>query len=849
MGMYRFLSIGPRQMLEQTILDAVGGESFKKLKAALRGKENKNKSEKELVEIVFSTLGANKAEKLAAAARSLHRPDLVSGMSTIGTLLGIAAGESAGKISNKESVLSFPFTDFFSSTFQKVLLALIHQEAEERARQERKREEEERLERERRQKEEELDRLKQKKLLSHRALLNADTERNGYPPLEENLLHDPLRGHWDLWPHDAAPDDGKQVRPVKDGLMARNPAGDIQRGVPVCIDFGTSSTVVALRENGRKRLLRVGIQDWQVPARARDFENPTALEFVDATAFSRQWSGAAWRPKVSWKDLKCSHQARNDISRVASSATLYSIISDLKTWARNAGSARPLEMRDQKGAELLLAAPGAEETKGASPTLDPLAIYAFHLGLAINNQYRGNGRIYHEYYLSFPVAFDTPTRERIRKSFEEGLKRSLPASLGRQKGWRGSTPFAVREGAEEPVAYAAAALAESGLEPDDRGVAFGVFDFGGGTTDFAFGLYRWATDEEERAQGWERVIHLLDVTGDGRLGGEALLRELAFAVITGNAQAILAQNIPFILPDAGTPVPAGLERIFADSLMARANATHLAEALRPLWEDGPDAFDSENEGLIHVRVQGQDGKEQDLELKVDKEKLLAFLHDRILEGVAAFFAAFRQAFKRHEVRPGGKLHIFPAGNACRSPLVRACFTEHMDALARQENFKAEHFLLHEVRLTDDASPEALTLKTGVALGLLDTVPGESVGICRVEELDSPDTGFRSSFGVFRRGRLAPVLTRFSAPGEWAPLGQVRADLRLIVGWSTSPLALEGEVKRGDADCRELRLVWSEADAGRPIFARTAGQDAVELALGKADGTVDETTLRSLTLGE
>lgn len=828
--------------LKKLVITAIGYSAFSKLKSTLDTADIRGKDEKKLVNIIYSTIGASAAEKLAGAARS-HLEK--TGLSNIDLLFkGMSINsEFPSALLQKENFLFFDFSDIFMRTLQRALLALI------------KYDDDIRRQREREKMAEEIAKEDEKKLQTHRALLAADTERNGYPPLPESLLHDPLRGHWDLWPHDAPPADGRQVRPTEDGLMARDPAGDIQRGVPVCIDFGTSSTVVALRENGRKRLLRVGVQDWQAPARARDFENPTALEFIDAAAFARQWSRSPWRPQVSWKDLKCSHQARNDISRVATSATLFSILSDLKTWARNVSSARTLEMRDQKGAELLLAPPapegpnGHEGQPGPAPTLDPLAVYAFHLGLAINNQYRGNGRIYHEYYLSFPVAFDTPTRKRIRDSFALGLERSLPETLGRQTGWRGTAPFAVHEGAEEPVAYAAAALSESGLEPDDRGVPFGIFDFGGGTTDFAFGLYRWATDEEERTRGWERVIHLLDVTGDGRLGGEALLRGLAFAVITENAQAILAQNIPFSLPETGAAVPAGLERVFADSLIARANATHLAEALRPLWEEGPDAIDSENEGLIHVHVQDQSGTEQDLALAVDKEKLLGILHDRILAGVAGFFTAFRQAFKRHNVRPEDKLHIFPAGNACRSPLVRACFGEHMDTLAREENFKAEHFLLHEVRLPDDASPEALTLKTGVALGLLDTVPGEAVGICRVEELASPDTGFRYTFGNFRRGRLEPVLTRFSAPGEWALLGQVRADLRLIVGWSASPLALEGQVVRGEPDCREQNLVWSAADAGRPIFARTAGQDAVELARGGPDGTVDETTLRSIALGE
>lgn len=63
-------------------------------------------------------------------------------------------------------------------------------------------------------------------------------------------------------------------------VRGRNPALDIQHA-PVAIDFGTSSTVVAIRQNGRDELLRIGIRgkDLNKAISAEQFENPTILEF------------------------------------------------------------------------------------------------------------------------------------------------------------------------------------------------------------------------------------------------------------------------------------------------------------------------------------------------------------------------------------------------------------------------------------------------------------------------------------------------------------------------------------------------------------------------------------------
>ncbi len=87
-----------------------------------------------------------------------------------------------------------------------------------------------------------------------------------------------------------------------------------------------------------------------------------------------------------------------------------------------------------------------------------------------------------EYVMSFPVNFEKDVRNKIIDSFTSGLNKSLPMSLGQQVN--------VYPGASEPAAYAITALKDLGLQPkkEKEQVAYGVFDFGGGTTDFDFGV-------------------------------------------------------------------------------------------------------------------------------------------------------------------------------------------------------------------------------------------------------------------------------------------------------------------------------------------------------------------------
>ena len=666
------------------------------------------------------------------------------------------------------------------------------------------------------------------------SLLQGHTLRNGWEPLDESMLFDAKIGHWALWGQESVLKGRK--------AFGRDPARDIQAHVPVAIDFGTSSTVVATRQNGKPHLLRVGHRNWTEAAEARDFENPTCLEFIDTVQLAEDWQKGFFMPPISWAALKCAHQAADDISPVAPAQQLNSILADLKTWSHQGQN---LEMADQQNNPFWLAPLSEASGEG----LDPLELYAFHLGLALNNQYRANGQIYHEYYLSFPATFKSSVRQKILASFKSGLERSLPENLGKRKDWRKTYPFTVTEGADEPVAYAAAALEVLDLAPEAGPVQFGVFDFGGGTTDFAFGQYRQATEEENKAQGWEYVIDLIDATGLEDLGGEKLLGLLAHELVCANLPELARHKIP-VAPQPGAVQSAGSERIFGDGILARANRTRLMEALRPLWEDGPGALDVQNENILRISLQSltlADGKPEEITatLALEKLALQKILQERIAAGVKAFFTGFRQAFKFNSIA-ATEFHILLAGNSCRSPLVAGCFKNEISRIAENYNVNPERFILHKLLLPDDANPEGLTLKTGVALGQLKTVPGESLGVNRI--LPEADEAFKYAFGHFRKGILKPVLNHYTAHGKWVEFGRVAESLRLIIAWSDSPLVIEEDICRGDPSLHEKVEIFDASEKGRIIFARITGQTGIELATADSREEIDEKNVRKISLG-
>ncbi|WQW62390.1 hypothetical protein KVL57_00290 [Helicobacter pylori] len=118
---------------------------------------------------------------------------------------------------------------------------------------------------------------------------------------------------------------------------------------------------------------------------------------------------------------------------------------------------------------------------------NPIEISAYYIGRCINNMENG---VFLKYFLSYPIKYEKHQAEKIRESFERGLKKSLPRHVFDDE--KTAKTFKVELRESEPCAYAISALKSYGFfksEKLDKPVYYGVFDFGGGTTDFDFGKW------------------------------------------------------------------------------------------------------------------------------------------------------------------------------------------------------------------------------------------------------------------------------------------------------------------------------------------------------------------------
>ena len=518
-------------------------------------------------------------------------------------------------------------------------------------------------------------------------LLKCDNLRAGLDSYDENILFDPNRGHWDLWDFDQ--DDGKEFN-LEKNFVARDPADDVSSGI-VAIDFGTSRTVVVYENEYSQILpLKVGSGTFHSGFNTSDYENPTVIQFIDIETFLTAYYWREGRPFTKWSDVKVSHEAFDNMIN-GGSEKFYSFLTDLKQWC---GSKTQFMLRDEKKFITQLA-PFADL---AEDEINPLEIYAYYLGLYINNMQQER-HIFLNYILSFPVTYEREIREKMRVSFEKGLKKSLPTALLANEAVM--KKFSVQEGISEAAAYAITALQEYGFDPaDEEENYYAVFDFGGGTTDFDFGFLR-----ESSSDRYDYLLIHFGENGDRTLGGENLLKLLAFEVFKANQDKLIVEGgkIPFTWA-ADKKNFAGSEALIKDSQEAHANMHALIEKIRPIWEN-PDSeiakkiLTEKNITVNLFRDDGQIISNFSLEIAIDLEKIL---RGRIKEGINNFFISMKEAFEKNSKNSLRKIKslneieeisIFLAGNSSKSPIVNELF---------------EKFILpaEDTSLADDENPFA-----------------------------------------------------------------------------------------------------------------------------------------------
>lgn len=662
-------------------------------------------------------------------------------------------------------------------------------------------------------------------------LLNIEKERIDADVYDDGILYDSERGHWDIFYANQEKDiENRQVVKIatNERLYPRDPRKDVRYNGVVAIDFGTKSTVVTCqKDNDRSYLVKVGGGSYKDYNEIRKYENPTVMEFIDIEKFMREYNLIGGRPFTKWEDLKISHTAVSDF--IAGST---SVVEGLKQWCGNKNET--FIIYDKKGKRIELA-PYLESDENS---IDPIELYAYYIGSYINNMHTGD--IFLEYLLSFPITYEKEIREKMLKSFEKGIKKSLPISILDDE--EIMEEFSVTSGTNEPTAYALCALNEFDLIPKEYGkkLYYGVFDFGGGTTDFTFGI---CTKSEAKRYDYE--IKHFGENGLKYLGGENILRVLSYEVFRYNIDKMIRENIPLFCPEGCDSKFPGNENVIVTSYEAKFNMKQLCEKLRLFWEE-PEEFAREREDRLKVTLLRKDGERlEGIELDYDEDRLKSIIEKMILDGINNFLNALTLIFKNNPLMNGiESLTIFLAGNSSKNSVVQRLFNERLSEYEKAMNNGKERkrFDLYlplgsennfkEQRKNLDGN--LLNGKTGTAYGLLETRIGGRVKIIAMDEMkNNSEINFKYYVGYSVNGKLKVILNYKSGYGRWIEFldaGVKRSDIY----YSDKQVAIEGDMSTEDTSVKRKRITIDEVNEDANIYIRLKDSETIEYVVAYAE---------------
>lgn len=546
-------------------------------------------------------------------------------------------------------------------------------------------------------------------------MLKVDSVAVGLKSYSQSQLLDLNGGHWDL-EAPSAPKESvtfrfdnlpKDENNKEMNFYARSSLKDLNKGV-VAIDFGTKSTTASyMDKNGDYRLLSIG---GDVDAVGLEkYENPTIVEFRNKEKFLKDYNALSHRPFTKHNDMEVAHEAQKAFIDPSTKGNhLYRFFSKLKQWA---GADEKQNFRD-------LFEDFSLESFAHCTDFNPIEIYAYYIGRCINNMQNG---VFLKYFLSYPIKYEKHQAEKIRESFEKGLKKSLPRHVFDDE--KTAKTFKVELRASEPSAYAISALKSYGFDKSaklDKPIYYGVFDFGGGTTDFDFG--KW---EKSASPKFAYKMTHFSSGGDKYLGGENLLELLAFEAYGQNFQTLKEKDIVIAKPNYDGIDEQRFGSFMQKSSGARLNLQTIASTLRPFLENLDahiiEAIEENEEFEIKGFEKGskitlfdRNGKDiPEIELKIDYKELLNLLKSKIDDGVANFFAGFSKVMAENIDDQCRAFHIFLGGNASKSVLVKQAFEnakeKELKAYKQRTSKDDFTFILYEPLGTEASDKQILEL--------------------------------------------------------------------------------------------------------------------------------------------
>ncbi|GAA9214946.1 hypothetical protein HpHA21_03820 [Helicobacter pylori] len=470
------------------------------------------------------------------------------------------------------------------------------------------------------------------------------------------------------------------------------------------LTLGKSTTASYMDKNGNYCLLSIG-GDVDTDGLEK-YENPTIVEFRRKEKQLKAYNALDHRPFTDKQDMEVAHEAQKYFTDDKGN-DLYRFFSKLKQWA---GADEKQNFRDYEEDFSL-------ESFAHCTDFNPIEIYAYYIGRCINNMHNG---VFLKYFLSYPIKYEKYQAEKIRESFEKGLKKSLPGHVFDDE--KTAKNFKVELRASEPCAYAISALKSYGFDKSaklDKPIYYGVFDFGGGTTDFDFGKWEKSTNPKFAY----KMTHFSS-GGDKYLGGENLLEWLAFEAYAQNFQTLKEKGIFIAKPNYDRIDEQRFGSFMQKSKEARLNLQTIASNLRGFLENLDahiiEAIEENEEFEIEgftkdfkAQLFDRNGTEYENELKVDCKELLNLLKSRIDEGVANFFAGFSKVMAENIDDQCRAFHIFLGGNASKSALVKQAFEnakeEQLKAYKQKTSKDDFAFILYEPLGTEASDKQILEL--------------------------------------------------------------------------------------------------------------------------------------------
>ena len=651
----------------------------------------------------------------------------------------------------------------------------------------------------------------------------------------ENEIKDINKGNWDIF--DDLDEEGNlcvsegeysEVVEIEDEIYARNPKYDIVESGVVGIDFGTKSTVVvsyrddnAGINNSKTLPIRISGNMNDIE-RTENYENATIIHFSKSNNFMWDYNFVKGRPHTHYCDIQVSLEAENELKRNTEDFDINEFMLDLKQWASSKNKKK--KIRDEEG--FLHTINGYLDLKEGE--FDPIEIYAYYIGCRINNMAQYS--IFLEYYLSFPVTYELEVKNRILNSFRKGIMKSLPNSILNDE--EVMKRFRVVFGASEPASYAITALKKFCVEPDlENEIGYSVFDFGGGTTDFSYGIYR----EKENSRKYDYEIQELESGGDKYLGGENLLSLIAFDVFLQNREKLVNGKYFISLP-VNKKSEIGFETFVSEASQAEYNMKKMMEAMRDYWE-GKLEESLKDSGKVTVYLSNKENQYKNEELDVDYDRLDEILKKNIYGGIISFLEKFDTVFNNKKLK---EIYIFLAGNSSKSKFVEEIFENELT-----EEFKQKYNIIlkdaYSIENETEGEVIGLNSKTGVAFGLVELREGNGEveyipfrNIARNEEIN-----FKYCIGYSKKRRFVPIIDFNTKYNEWIKYDDIENENSIEVLYSGDTRAEGKEFPA--SECLRIRILVQDDESGS-LFIRLKNPNTIEYVICEDIKDIDKTKI-------